>query len=97
MKADPTMDYETNPIDGMTVVLEDRGQDFLEFDIRGGRIVASRPFQRWLWVGVEVTNQSLSIGKFISYRRDDYSGVKTIKYPIIAVSPLKEAKDGYSN
>lgn len=37
-----------------TITFEDQGQDFLEWDIKGRKVVASRPFQADLWVGSEV-------------------------------------------
>ncbi len=38
----------------LTVYFEDHGQDFLEWDIKDGIVVACRPFQGWLWNGTKV-------------------------------------------
>ncbi len=35
----------------ITVHLEDHGQDFLEWDIEDGKVIACRPFQEWFWKG----------------------------------------------
>lgn len=78
-----------NPCDGMTVVLEDRGQDFLEFDIYGGRIVATRPFQGDVWNGFEVLNETIAPGDYIGLCSQYISGVRTINYPVIAVRPIQ--------
>lgn len=41
----------------ITIVFEDCGQDFLEWDVEpDGTVTASRPFQGWLWIGTRVTN-----------------------------------------
>ncbi len=38
----------------ITVIFKDEGQDFLEWDIDKGKVVACRPFQEWLWLGTLV-------------------------------------------
>ena len=43
----------------ITVHLEDKGQDFLEWDIENGEVVACRPFQEWLWKGTKVHNTEI--------------------------------------
>jgi len=43
----------------ITVYLEDRGQDFLEWDIEDGIVVDCRPFQGWLWNGTKVHNTNI--------------------------------------
>lgn len=75
-----------NPIDGMTVELADHGQDFLEFDIKGGSIVATRPCQGWHWNGHVVINDEIAVGDHIAIHTT--SGVRTFNYPVIAVRPL---------
>jgi hypothetical protein len=38
-----------------TVVFEDDGQDFLEWDVDDdGEVVGCRPFQDWVWVGTYI-------------------------------------------
>ncbi|KKK75829.1 hypothetical protein LCGC14_2869790 [marine sediment metagenome] len=48
-----------------TVHLVDEGQDFLEWDIEDGKVVASRPFQGWLWEGTEVHNTDIQPGDIL--------------------------------
>lgn len=78
-----------NPASGMTVELEDHGQDFLEFDIRGRHIVDARPFQADVWSGAEVINETLQVGDHIEFRSEYSSGVKTLRYPIVAIRSLR--------
>lgn len=77
-----------NPQDGCTVVLEDHGQDFLEFDIVGKRIVATRPFQGGVWNGKEIENDHLAPGDTIRF--GDH---RSLNYPVAAVRTLKAAPD----
>lgn len=54
---------EGNKGDSMiTVVFEDQGQDFLEWDIKDGTVVDCRPFQEWLWNGTKVHNTKILPG-----------------------------------
>lgn len=46
----------------ITVTFEDNGQDFLEWDIEAGKVVACRPFQGLLWVGTKVHNKEIRRG-----------------------------------
>jgi len=79
-------------ISGVTVVLEDHGQDFLEFDIVGGRIVQTRPFRGDLWNGVRVRNATLTVGDVIWLRLPH--GWDTLNYPVATVHPLDRARIG---
>lgn len=76
-----------NPRDGMTVEMEDHGQDFLEFDIKDGRIVATRPLQANVWNGLDVLNQTLEVGEYLAVQTGR-CGVRTFNYPVAAVRPL---------
>jgi len=78
-----------NPHDGMTVVLEDHGQDFLEFDIKNGQITATRPFQEWVWDGAVVFNETLVPGDFMVVRTRSGSGSRMFRYPITEVREIK--------
>lgn len=85
------MQYQPlNPIDGMTVELEDRGQDFLELDIQHGRIVTARPFQHGVWSGRVVVNEALSVGDRIALQLE--GGVRTLLYPVVAVRPMESTR-----
>ncbi len=48
-----------------TVYLVDQGQDFLEWDIEDGKVVACRPLQGWLWNGTEVHNTNIQPGDIL--------------------------------
>ena len=37
-----------------TIAFEDHSQDFLEWDVKDGVVVACRPFQEWAWKGTKV-------------------------------------------
>ena len=85
------MDINANaptPADGITVELADHGQDFLEFDIKQGHIVETRPFQAWHWNGLEVLNETIEAGDYIAIRSIHAGGVRTINYPVVAVRRL---------
>ncbi|GAI90398.1 unnamed protein product [marine sediment metagenome] len=49
----------------ITVYLEDHGQDFLEWDIEDGTVVACRPYQGWLWNGTKVHNTNIQPGDIL--------------------------------
>lgn len=49
----------------LTIVLEDHGQDFLEWDIKDGTVVGCRPFQGWLWNGTKVHNTNIQPGDML--------------------------------
>ena len=46
----------------LKVTFKDEGQDFLEWDIEDGRVVACRPYQEWLWKGTKVTTRKIRPG-----------------------------------
>ncbi|MFL7926013.1 hypothetical protein ACKAVU_16325 [Acinetobacter baumannii] len=73
---------------GITAQLEDHGQDFLEFDIKDGRIVAARPFQSTIWNGLEVLNETIEPGDYIAFRCRDSTGIRTLRYPVVSIRPL---------
>ena len=47
------------------IILEDHGQDFLEWDIENGKVVACGPFQGWVWEGTLVHNSDIRPGDFL--------------------------------
>lgn len=87
-------DMELNPNDGMTVVLEDHGQDFLEFDIKEGHIVATRPFQGFVWDGAVVFNETLVPGDYMCVRTRFSSVSRMFRYPIVEVRQIASMKGG---
>ncbi len=64
-----------------TVYFVDGGQDFLEWDIEDGKVVACRPFQEWLWKGTQVHNADIQPGDIleITTPRGDRT---TLNYPV---------------
>lgn len=52
----------------ITVVFEDDGQDFLEWDIdeEKGKVVACRPFQSDTWVGTYIHNKNIKPGDYLA-------------------------------
>lgn len=73
----------------ITVHFEDHGQDFLEWDIENGEVIACRPFQEWLWKGVHVLNDTFHPGDIVHIITKG-NQPNTVKYPIESV----EDQDG---
>lgn len=64
-----------------TVHFEDKGQDFLEWDIEDGVVVDCRPFQGWLWNGTKVHSTDLKPGLLLDITPP--SGGRTrLRYPV---------------
>lgn len=70
-----------------TIVFEDHGQDFLEWDIDGkGIVVGCRPFQGSIWCGIRVLNhRTLKVGGNASFRRALTAPASQIKYLLVEV------------
>lgn len=54
-----------------TLVFEDKGQDFLEWDVeRKGdnfdTVIDCRPFQKWVWIGTRVSGVKINQRPMIS-------------------------------
>lgn len=68
--------------------LVDAGQDFLTFDIEGGTIVDTQPFQGWLWNGRAVAPDSggdhWEPGDFVFF---PHTGDR-LKYPVERVETV---------
>ncbi len=75
----------------LTVYLKDHGQDFLEWDIRDGVVVDSRPFQAWLWNGVLVHNEKIRRGDILDITSKIGTRM-TIKYPVVRVKRVSEER-----
>lgn len=69
-----------------TITFQDQGQDFLEWDIKGRKVVECRPFQADLWVGSEVLSFP-QVGKPVEIQMPANRGGRRmwIKYPLIKV------------
>lgn len=68
-----------------TIVFEDHGQDFLEWDIDSrGEVIACRPFQSGIWVGVIVTNPDVEVGERVRYRHQLVTNDErmSVRYPV---------------
>lgn len=69
-----------------TIVLEDHGQDFLEWDIdEKGVVVGVRPFQEWLWKGTRVLNKIVREGSILKIRLPRRRTDTTLKYRVESV------------
>ncbi len=52
-----------------TIVFEDKGQDFLEWDLdENNEVVACRPAQGWVWIGSKVMNKVIKVGGKIRFK-----------------------------
>lgn len=63
------------------VYLEDRGQDFLIWDIEDGIVVDCRPFQGWLWNGTKIHNTNIQPGDVLEITPPT-GGQATLNYPV---------------
>jgi hypothetical protein len=72
----------------MTIRFEDRGQDFLEWDLDAtGKVLESRPMQGWIWCKRTVTNHA-DLRKGSKAWLDDGSD---IRYPLVKVQRFNGA------
>jgi hypothetical protein len=65
----------------LTVYLEDHGQDFTEWDIENGEVVACRPFQEWFWKGTRVHNTVIQRGAILQIT-PPHAERTTLKYRV---------------
>ena len=68
-----------------TIVFEDHGQDFLEWDVRNGVVVACRPFQEWAWKGTRVDMTKAAEGRLLPIITPRGTSM-VIRYPVVAMS-----------
>lgn len=87
-KPAPTL-YMGPPV---TVTFKDHGQDFLEWDISDGKVVACRPFQAAIWVGREIHSTPIP-GKQLQITGHD-GALTWIKYPLTKVKAMSAQKPG---
>ena len=77
----------------LTVTFEDQGQDFLEFDIDGQRIVEARPVQsNWYRFNVVTPFKEIKAGSGLVVKSRDTATAPelTIRYPIVSVKPKQQ-------
>ncbi|EEF78404.1 hypothetical protein [Methylophaga thiooxydans] len=68
------------------IVFEDRGQDFLEWDIdEDGVVVDSRPFQAGIWSGTFVSDIKVGERPTVTSPRDGVQ--RQLKYRVIDIQP----------
>lgn len=73
------------------VYLEDRGQDFLEWDIEDGIVVGCRPFQAWMWEGTRVHNEDINPGDILSITPPGKE-LTTLNYPVLRVELVEPSR-----
>lgn len=80
----------------LTIVLEDHGQDFLEWDVRwddGVRhpyapveaayeVIACRPCQEWYWKGTRVHNTDIKPGDTLHITLKGVAWKVPLQYPV---------------
>lgn len=77
----------------LTVVFEDHGQDFLEWDLEPDAdvptdyvVVACRPFQEWIWKGTKVHTDFQDCGPGAYLEITTPKGKRTnLRYPTVEV------------
>ncbi len=70
-----------------TITFEDRGQDFLEWDIdENGVVVDVRPFQAGIWKGKLVSNVKVGERPTIMDLRDGEQ--RQMNYRVIDIQPI---------
>lgn len=75
----------------VTVVFDDHGQDFIEWDIKTqegeslGVVVDSRPFQASVWNGTRVVMDSLSVGEKLVCLSPRLGEPREMNYPVTEI------------
>lgn len=70
-----------------TITFEDRGQDFLEWDIdEDGVVVDSRPFQAGIWRGTFVSDIKIGERPIITSPREGIP--RQLNYRVIDIQPI---------
>ena len=73
----------------ITVFFEDHGQDFPEWDIEDGVVVACRPLQDWVWNGTRVHNETILKGDILGITTKNHPSRTTLNYPVERVKKHK--------
>lgn len=76
----------------VTVTFQDHGQDFLEWDIDGGKVVGCRPFQASIWCGLEIHSKPAA-GQYLHIKNHE-GDLTWIKYPLTKVKPMGLTRPG---
>jgi hypothetical protein len=73
----------------ITVFFVDEGQDFLEWDINDeGKVVACRPFQADIWMGIVVHNKDIKPGDLLDFTTPASDCLQQLIHPVEKVQPL---------
>jgi hypothetical protein len=75
------------------VELEDRGQDFTRWKIEDGVVVASEPFQDWVWKGTLVHNAVIAPGDILLISPPNSTARVTLNYPVTKVKQTAVNKE----
>jgi len=67
-----------------TIKFKDHGQDFLEWDVKDGVVVACRPFQAWAWKRTKVDMTKAKEGQLLPIITTSGEAM-TIKHPIAEI------------
>ena len=74
-----------------TVYFEDRGQEFLEFDVCDGHILASRPAKdgEWHHFKIVTPEHEIAPGSLIRVQnaKNKDAPVLTLRYPVLRIEP----------
>jgi hypothetical protein len=84
------------PAEGATLRLhlEDRGQDFLWWDVKPYRsnmhiVVGCGPFQGWMWEGTRISRRTMRVGHRLRIKKKREGAVWiTLNYPVTRIEPL---------
>lgn len=69
-----------------TLVFEDKGQDFLEWDLdRTGRVIACRPFQESVWKNTVIVRNARKGRRPVIVTRHFPGQLKRLNYRIVQV------------
>jgi len=53
-----------------TIIFNDFGQDFLEWDVVGSVVVDSRPFQKSIWAGTLIYEAKKGKNPFVKFKHE---------------------------
>jgi phage gp16-like protein len=72
-----------------TIVFEDFGQDFFEWDVdENNSVVGCRPFQAWVWCGAQVLGE-IAPGAYLRIRTKLGNEIP-LRHKVVSVSPTKK-------
>ena len=63
------------------IILEDHGQDFLEWIVKDGIVISCTPFQSQVWVGTQIHNTNIQKGDILNITTK-FGSKSTLNYPV---------------